>query len=296
MSIFVTGDTHGAEKYGADGYLRRFNTDSFHEQKELGKEDFAVICGDFGGIWDTKQICEQRKVVESRSEKYGLDWLEEKSFTTLFVPGNHENYDRLTGIRDEALLNGWLFGGLDEGEKRKFRTGYPRKDWHGGFVREIRPHVLMLEPGVFDLCGKKCFAYGGGQSHDIAGGVLNPADYLNEQEFKKAYRRISDAGICFRVKGVSWWDQELPGEDEERQALEALERVGYEVDFIFTHECAASDQAYFGHGEQTRINAFLEQVKQKTSYRHWFFGHLHDNRSLPGGKDHLLYEQIVQIA
>ena len=45
----------------------------------------------------------------------------------------------------------------------------------------------------------------------------------------------------------------------------------------------------------TRINQFLEEVKAKTEYRHWFFGHLHGNENLPGYKEHLLYEQIVRI-
>ena len=38
--IYVTGDTH------AD--FRRFSTREFPEQKELTKDDFVIICGDFG--------------------------------------------------------------------------------------------------------------------------------------------------------------------------------------------------------------------------------------------------------
>jgi predicted phosphodiesterase len=45
--IFVTGDTHGD--------FSRFAADRFPEQKELTKDDFVIICGDFG-IWsDTKE-------------------------------------------------------------------------------------------------------------------------------------------------------------------------------------------------------------------------------------------------
>ena len=38
---------------------------------------------------------------ESRYEKYWLDWLDKKPFTTLFIDGNHENHDRLDAMEVE---------------------------------------------------------------------------------------------------------------------------------------------------------------------------------------------------
>ena len=121
--IFITGDTHGPDRHGSfsrDGFMSRLNTTNFPEQKEMTKDDFVIICGDFGGIWDT----DRTKVTESHSEKYSLDWLEAKPFTTLFVPGNHENYDRLTGIKDEKLLNSWLFAKMSKDEKPRSNIAY----------------------------------------------------------------------------------------------------------------------------------------------------------------------------
>lgn len=46
--IYITGDTHG--EFG-----RRFNTQNFPEQKPMTKDDYVIICGDFGGIWDFGQ-------------------------------------------------------------------------------------------------------------------------------------------------------------------------------------------------------------------------------------------------
>ena len=100
MAIYVTGDTHGSGAHGmfsVDGFMRRLNTSSFPEQKEMGKEDYVVICGDFGGVWDVDRY----KAQESPAERNALDWLDEKPFTTLFIPGNHENYDRLIGCKNE---------------------------------------------------------------------------------------------------------------------------------------------------------------------------------------------------
>ena len=47
----------------------------------MNKDDYVIICGDFG-YWD-----------ESKEQKYWLKWLDGKPFTTLWVDGNHENYD-----------------------------------------------------------------------------------------------------------------------------------------------------------------------------------------------------------
>ena len=117
----------------------------------MNKDDYVIICGDFGGVWDAN--------TESKHEKYWLDWLEEHSFTILFVDGNHENFDRL--------------------------KEYPVKEWNGGKVHELRPHVLHLMRGqVFIIDGKKVFTFGGASSHDIQGGVLNKddPDFMKKKE------------------------------------------------------------------------------------------------------------------
>jgi hypothetical protein len=68
----------------------RFNTDIFPEQKDMTKDDYVIVCGDFG-IWD-----------DSKRKRYWLKWLDEKPFTTLFVDSNHENFDLLAGYSRTA--------------------------------------------------------------------------------------------------------------------------------------------------------------------------------------------------
>ena len=68
--IMVTGDCHG--DFG------RFKVRHFPGQEAMDRNDYIIICGDFGFWSDTPE------------EEYWLDWLEEKPFTTLFVDGNHE--------------------------------------------------------------------------------------------------------------------------------------------------------------------------------------------------------------
>ena len=130
--IYITGDTH------AD--FSRFEIDKFPIQTEMTKDDYVIICGDFGGIWNY--------ITESIHEKQLLDLLDSKNFTTLFVDGNHENYTRL--------------------------YNYPVEEWHGGKVHKIRDSVFHLIRGeIFNIDNKKIFAFGGARSHDIQEGILN---------------------------------------------------------------------------------------------------------------------------
>lgn len=295
MAIYVTGDTHGSQSHGrlsVDGFMHRLNTTSFPEQKKLGKEDYVIICGDFGGVWDTNRFCVQ----ESPEEKNSLDWLENKPFTTLFIPGNHENYARLIGCQDERLLASWFYAKMPPEEKEKLRRGYSREPWHGGHVRVLRPSVLMLERGdIFVIDGKYCFAFGGARSHDIQDGILNPADYPDENSFKKDY--AAKRARMIRVNGVSWWAAEMPTQAEMeygRKNIRAFMQQHSQIDFVFTHDAPASDKLYLGYGGIDELNKYLESLRNDMKYSKWFYAHLHDNRQV-FENNYLLYEQIVRI-
>lgn len=123
--IYLTGDIHG------DLSIRKLGAKSWPEGRELTREDYVIILGDFGLVWDG-----------SDNDEYWLDWLEGRPWTTLFVDGNHENHRML--------------------------AEYPEEDWCGGAVHRIRPHVLHLMRGyIFDIDGNSFLAMGGGKSHDI---------------------------------------------------------------------------------------------------------------------------------
>lgn len=259
MGIYVTGDIHGDPT--------RFSSGSFYEQKEFGgnKEDNTVIiCGDAGLVWNRDG--------ENRHEKWWLDWLEEKPFTTVFCDGNHENHWRL--------------------------AEYPVKEWHGGLVHEIRPHVLHLMRGeVFDIDGKKFFNFGGAASHDIRDGILDPDDFVSYEDFHNTWKKWDkDRFKMFRVKGYSWWPEELPNQEEMDNAIKNLEKHNWKVDYIITHSPPASVIALLGHGlyEQDVLTKFLEELRSKTEYKKHFMGHMHVDRAV-NEKDILLYEQIVRI-
>ena len=76
--IYITGDCH------AD--FRRFEKRRFREQEGMTKDDYVLICGDFGGVW-----------YGDDGERKRLQELSNRSFTTLFVDGNHENFVQIPG-------------------------------------------------------------------------------------------------------------------------------------------------------------------------------------------------------
>lgn len=249
--IYITGDCHQN--------FRKFNTKIFPEQKEMTKEDYVIICGDFGGVWN--------KEVENKEEKHLLDWLEEKPFTTLFVDGNHENFDRL--------------------------YSYPVELWHGGKVHKIRPSVIHLMRGqIYEIDGKSFFTFGGASSHDIESGILDPED----PDFKEKKKWLDREWRSYRVNHITWWAQELPSEEEMQEGCANLAAHDNQVDFIVTHCCATSTQMLIDEQKlKPDIETdYLEEIKQTIQFKKWFFGHYHDNRNV-SKKEILIYEQFVRI-
>ena len=249
--IYVTGDTHSD--------FRRFDVMCFPEQRYMTKDDYVIICGDFGGVWfdeGNKNYSEQEK---------RLDALENKPFTTLFVDGNHENFDILNSLEVH--------------------------DWNGGKIHKVRDTVFHLMRGeMFDINGTRIFALGGAESHDIQDGILEFENW--HKEAKKLWIQGKD---MYRVKHLSWWEQELPSKEELKHADETLEKYNYECDFFITHCCAVSTGALIGVPENNEFTQYLEKLKYEIKYKKHFFGHHHDNRNLPDNEI-LIYEQIIRVA
>jgi len=224
--IYVTGDIHSEPD--------RFNTENFPEQKEMTRDDYVIICGDFGLVWSEDR--------ESKRETWWLDWLENKTYTTLFVDGNHENFTRLNSL--------------------------PIEEWHGGRVHKIREHVIHLMRGeMFDLDGKMIFTFGGARSHDREN----------------------------RIEHISWWEQEMPTSAEMERAIEALDKCGWEVDYVITHCAPKSVQKMVcSWYENDSLVSFLERVRTDLKFKRWYFGHYHIDRTF-GEQFEALYNRIIPM-
>lgn len=184
--------------------------------------------------------------VLSNAEKYWLDWFESKPWTTCFVDGNHENHHALANL--------------------------PVREWNGGLVHEVRPHVLHLMRGeVFDIDGLTVLAMGGAASND------------------RQYRR----------EGRSWWPEEMPSEEEMEHCRASLDRVGWKVDHVVTHEapadlaeqlCREREREYL----DDRLQRFLGELDGRLGCRAWFFGHYHGDE-WRDARHRLIYRDIVSV-
>lgn len=252
MSIFITGDCHGE--------FNRFSNKNFPIQKTLTKSDYLLICGDFGGIWDG-----------SSTDRYWLKWLSDRNFTTLFVSGNHENYDIL--------------------------KTYNIEEWHGGKVQRISDSIIHLMRGqVFSINGLKIFTFGGASSHDISDGILDK----DSPTFKEDVKRLNRINALYRVNHESWWAEELPSQEEMNEGIENLDKHKWKVDLIVTHCLSTTTQDILQNKagchcfDSDRLTDYLSKIRKKCKYKHWFCGHYHINADITD-KETILYEQIEMI-
>lgn len=251
--IYITGDCHADWK--------KFSKDSFPEQTDMTREDFVIVCGDFG-LWHN-----------NKTERWWFKWMEEKNFTILFVDGNHENFDRLYSDEFEVV------------------------DFHGGKAHKIRENVYHLMRGyIFDLCGKKFFAFGGASSHDIDDGILDRKDFQNDKELVDEYNRRTRRGEMLRINHVSWWKEEMPNQEEMDFGLKTLAEHDNKVDFVLSHCCPQEVASLFSHGsyKPDELTSYFNVVANTIEFSKWFFGHYHNNTQVMS-KFVMLYEQIVRV-
>ena len=150
--IYVTGDTH------QNINIKKLTIDFFPEQKFMTKNDYVIICGDFGCVWNG-----------SNSDKYWQRWFDNKNFTTLFIDGNHENFNLI--------------------------KQYPISEWNGGKVQFITPSIIHLMRGeIYNIDGYSFFAMGGASSHDIEFRTENISwwkdELPNDKEYENAFKNL----------------------------------------------------------------------------------------------------------
>ncbi len=211
------------------GDIKDFESRKFGHIK---KTDFIVICGDFGMIWNGSK--EEKKIIEKLSrKKYGI----------LFVDGSHENFDML--------------------------SKYPVTDWNGGKAQVISGNLVHLMRGqIYNINGKKIFAFGGGESED---------------------REV-------RTPHQTWWEEELPTMEEMQGGVQNLVAGGWDVDYIFTHEAPSAFRKFLevGKYEMDALNVYLECIREKCKYKKWVFGNFHINRHL-SNEHEVVFDKVLKL-
>ncbi len=198
------------------GELTKFKSSS---GKKLKKGDTLIVCGDFGFVWN-----------ESKDEMSNIKWLSKRKYKILFVEGAHENFELL--------------------------DKFPKVDFCGGKARQISENIYQLIRGeVFEIEGKKIFAFGGGDDED-----LDVNDFKESPNFAR-----------------------LPNDGECEHARENLKKFEHEVDYIVTYDVGFKMRGFLERESNCCNNrhAFLNEVSVNCKFKKWFFGCFHMDRRIP---------------
>jgi hypothetical protein len=233
------GDTHGS--YDVSKIFKLKNV--------LTADDHVIVLGDFGVCWDN-----------NGSDSKVRNFWNRLKCKTLFIDGNHENFD---------LLN-----------------NYPVSNWNGGKVHEIGKKITHLMRGqVFEIEGKTFFTFGGAASHDCGSAmdavITMRLDEFHTRDFKADYDNLLKYQQReSRVPGKSWWAAEVPTPEELAEAKANLARFGNKVDYVLTHTGSSRVHRHLGftpngHPWDRNLITFFDWLEENVEFSHWWFGHFH---------------------
>lgn len=151
--IFLVGDTHGTHDI--------YKLEKLSKQVKLTKDDYVIILGDAGIVWSSYTL------------QHHIDRYEAFPFTTLFIDGNHENFDML--------------------------DSYEVRTWSNGKVHFISDSIIHLMRGqIFNINGFSFLTFGGAKSIDkhfrTEGISWWSQEQPNEVEFNKAILNLQKHG------------------------------------------------------------------------------------------------------
>ena len=143
-------------------------------------------------------------------------------------------------------------------EERPYELGYDEIEWHGGMVyyEEAFPNLMFAKDGeIYDFNGKKAIAIGGAYSID--------------KDYRLRY-------------GFAWFETEQPSIIIKEYVEEQLEKVGWKVDYVFSHTVPVEYEpvwAFLPGVDQDEVDKsteyWLQEIADKLEFEEWFAGHYH---------------------
>lgn len=151
--VFITGDTHCPID------IHKLNSKNYPLGNTLTKSDVLIICGDGGFVWS-----------DDKRDKWWIEWISNKPWTTVYIDGNHENH---------PLLN-----------------SYPVVDFYGAKANKITDSLYHIKRGeIMTINGKTFFCIGGAFSHDVEFRTENvdwwQEELPNKEEIKNAVDNLT---------------------------------------------------------------------------------------------------------
>ena len=151
-------------------------------------------------------------------------------------------------------------------------ASYPVEEWNGGKIHRIRRNIIHLMRGqCFTIEGKKYFTMGGAYS--------------------------IDRGL--RKKDYSYWEAEVPNNEEYAEASDVFFGNGKKFDYILTHTAPREiilRLGYYPYVYDMELTGYLEWIMYEcVGFKRWFFGHFHEDKTLLDGKFRALYYDVVKV-
>lgn len=139
-------------------------------------------------------------------------------------------------------------------ENYELLAAYETGEWNGGRAQVIEGNLVHLLRGeCYTIEGETYFTFGGGESDDPE----------------------------LRAEAKTWWEEEMPSEEEMRHGLDTLAAHGNQVDYILTHEPSAKASGYLVRGGRINgVHVYLNQIEDTVRFKRWFFGCLHMDKTM----------------
>lgn len=174
---------------------------------------------------------------------FGLIWYNKDDYKSYRIQQN--NLDNLSARPYKILFC--------DGNHENFNEiyNYEAVEIYGGRAHKIRDNIYHLMRGeIYDIEGKKIFVMGGAYSID---------KYM-------------------RQENISWWEQELPNDDEYKNAVANIKKANNKVDYIISHTAPSEIiklMGFYPDIHDAELTGFFDWLMYETDFKHWYFGHWH---------------------
>lgn len=263
--IFITGDTHGIVD------IHKLSASSFIHGKNMTKEDYVIILGDFALLWYPEG---NEKV---KQDNHWLDWLDAKPWTTLFLDGNHENHSMLY---DLLIIE-------------KF----------GGKVGQVRDSIFHLKRGeVYEIDYNKFFVMGGAYSIDKLQRIEGISWWKEEEPSHAEY----EYGLSNLEKN-NWEVDYILGHTCPGKIGEEYLKNVYKKDYEIMMKLVTTEMSMPAYGGSTStsnsylfnkmdgVSVYFNKIVEQTKFKKFYFGHWHDNWYSRDEKYVMLYNDILLL-
>lgn len=223
--IYLMGDIHG--------YLPAF--EFIAKNGGLTQNDFLIVLGDFGFVW-----------ADTAAQRKKIRYINSLPYNTLFIDGNHENFDLLYSYEIKEFMGGRVHV-------------VPVTDEEGKTVESKIFHLMRGE--IFNIEGNKIFTFGGGLSIDKKFRQPEtewwPQEYASKEEKERAAVNLRES--AFEVDYV-------------------LTHTGTQdmFEYLWDNNIMRRLPIFTGKAKD-ETSIFLQSLikKYRLKYKKWYCGHYH---------------------